>query len=57
MPDSDIKKSDPNDFTTYYCPHCEEALTVGTLYHLKALCPNSKELSLMVGLVQEDHDK
>jgi hypothetical protein len=55
MPDSDIEKSE--DFTTYYCPHCQEPLAVGTLYHLKALCPNCENLFVMVGLGQEDNDK
>ena len=49
------KSSDPNDFTTYFCPHCEEPLAVGTLFHLKAICPNCEKLFVIVGLSQEEN--
>ena len=54
MPDPEKEKSE--EFTTY-CPHCQEPLAFGTLYHLKVICPNCAKLFVMVGLGQEDHDK
>ena len=55
MPDPEKEKSE--EFTTYYCPHCQEPLAFGTLYHLKVICPNCAKLFVMVGLGQEEHDK
>jgi len=55
MPDPEKEKSE--EFTTYYCPNCQEPLAFGTLYHLKVICPNCKNLFVMVGLDQDDHDK
>lgn len=41
------------DFTTYYCPHCEEPVAVGILLHLKVVCPECGKLVVMVGRLQK----
>ena len=41
------------DFTTYYCPHCEEPIAVGILLHLKIVCPECEKLVAMVGRLQK----
>ena len=42
------------DYTTYYCPHCEEPFAVGVLVNVKVICSYCNKFFVIVGLAQEE---
>lgn len=42
------------DYTTYYCPHCEEPFAQGILVNIKVICSHCNKFFVIVGLNQEE---
>ena len=53
--DKKIPSSD-EEFTTYHCPHCENAFARGFLISIKMVCPHCNNFFVMAG-IEEDADK
>lgn len=44
-----------DDFSTYYCPHCDEPFAKGILLHARIICPSCREWVVIAGLgIEED---
>lgn len=51
----EVKHSIPiEDYTTYYCPHCEEPFAQGILVNVKVICSYCNKFFVMAGSVQEE---
>jgi len=45
--------SSNEDYTTYYCPHCDKPFAKGILISVKIVCPHCNEFFVMVGIGEE----
>ena len=53
-PNKEMKDSLPvEDYTTYFCPHCNEHFGQGILVNIKVICSYCNKFFVMVGLNEE----